>query len=62
MVNNKWINHVKNYADENNLSYACALSQPNVKTNYEKVKRNQKTTSKRKVRNNEISKYRIFKK
>ena len=37
MVNNKWINHVKNYAHENNLSYACALSQPNVKTNYEKV-------------------------
>ena len=37
MVNNKWINHVKNYANENNLSYACALSQPNVKTNYEKV-------------------------
>ena len=37
MGNNKWINHVKNYANENNLSYACALSQPNVKTNYEKV-------------------------
>jgi len=37
MGNNKWIDHVKNYAHENNLSYACALSQPNVKTNYEKV-------------------------
>jgi len=37
MGNNKWINHVKNCANENNLSYACALSQPNVKTNYEKV-------------------------
>ena len=37
MGNNKWINHVKNYAHENILTYACALSQPNVKTNYEKV-------------------------
>ena len=37
MGNNKWIDHVKKYAKENNLSYACALSQPNVKTNYEKV-------------------------
>ena len=37
MGNNKWIDHVKKYAHENNLSYACALSQPNVKTNYEKV-------------------------
>ena len=37
MGNNKWINHVKKYANENNLTYACALSNPNVKTNYEKV-------------------------
>ena len=37
MGNNKWINHVKNYANENNLSYACALSQPDIKNNYEKV-------------------------
>ena len=37
MGNNKWIDHVKKYAKENNLTYACALSHPNVKTNYEKV-------------------------
>jgi hypothetical protein len=40
MGNNKWINHVKKYANENNLTYACALSNPNVKTNYEKVIKN----------------------
>ena len=55
MGNNKWIDHVKNYADENNLSYACALSQPNVKTNYEKViKKTRKQQVKEKL---EIMKY-----
>ena len=36
---NSWINHVKKYAKENNLSYACALSQPDIKDGYEKVKK-----------------------
>ena len=55
MGNNKWINHVKNYANENNISYGCALSQPNVKTNYEKViKKTRKQQVKEKL---EIMKY-----
>jgi hypothetical protein len=37
MGNNKWIDHVKKYAKEHNLSYACALSQKDIKNNYEKV-------------------------
>ena len=39
MGNNKWIDHVKKYANEHNLSCACALSQPDIKNNYEKVVR-----------------------
>jgi len=36
---NSWITHVKEYAKKNNLSYACALSQPDIKNGYEKVKK-----------------------
>ena len=28
---NKWIEHVKQYAKDNNLSYGCSLSCPNLK-------------------------------
>ena len=34
MVNN-WIEHVRRYAVENNLSYACALSTPACKESYQ---------------------------
>ena len=36
-MGNKWIDHVRKYAKEHNLTYACALSQPDIKNNYEKV-------------------------
>ena len=55
MGNNKWINHVKNYANEHNLTYGCALSQPDIKNNYEKViKKTRKQQVKEKL---EIMKY-----
>lgn len=31
---NNWINWVKSYAQQHNLSYACALSQPDCKNSY----------------------------
>ena len=31
---NAWIQHVKKYATDNNLSYACALSTPNCRETY----------------------------
>lgn len=36
-MTNKWIEHVKKYASEKGISYACALSQPDIKDGYEKV-------------------------
>ena len=30
---NKWIEHVKEYAKKHNISYACALSHPDLKKN-----------------------------
>lgn len=39
---NKWIEHVKDYSKKNNMSYACALSDPDIKNNYEKVVRKSK--------------------
>jgi hypothetical protein len=32
---NPWITHVKNYAKENNISYACAISE--AKNSYKKI-------------------------
>ncbi len=37
MHNNKWINHVKEFAKKHNISYACALSHKDLKEGYEKV-------------------------
>jgi len=34
---NKWIEHVQNYAKKHNITYGCALSQPDIKDGYEKV-------------------------
>lgn len=31
---NKWVEYVRSYANQNNLSYACALSQPACKEGY----------------------------
>lgn len=33
-MTNSWIEHVKKYAKDNNISYACALSMPEVKKTY----------------------------
>ena len=35
-MSNAWIEHVKKYAKDNNLSYACALSTPDCKNTYNK--------------------------
>ena len=40
---NRWIEHIKKYAAENKVSYACALSDPNIKNTYTK---NEKTQTK----------------
>lgn len=32
---NAWIQHVRAFAEEHNLSYACALSNPNCKASYQ---------------------------
>ena len=34
---NKWIEHVKEFSKKHNISYACALSHPNLKNDYQKV-------------------------
>lgn len=39
---NKWIEFVKTEAKKNNLSYACALTNKNITSNYEKVKKKTK--------------------
>jgi len=31
---NKWVEHVKSYARKHNLSYGCAISEPNCKKSY----------------------------
>lgn len=36
-MSNKWVQHVKQFAKNNNISYACALTHPNIKDGYEKV-------------------------
>jgi hypothetical protein len=39
---NKWIDHVRQFAKENGLSYACALSTAECKASYNKVQKVQK--------------------
>lgn len=34
---NKWIEHVKEFSKKHNISYACALSHPDLKNDYQKV-------------------------
>ena len=48
---NKWIQHVRSYAKEHNVTYACALSQPNIKDGYEKViKKSKKQINEEKIK------------
>ena len=39
-IKNPWIQHVKNYAKEKNISYACAISE--AKTTYKKIDKDEK--------------------
>jgi hypothetical protein len=36
---NPWVEHVREYARKKNMTYFCALSQPDCKTSYQKPKR-----------------------
>ena len=45
-MTNKWIEHVKKYAKDNNLSYACALSNKDMVLSYVKI---DKKTKKQKM-------------
>jgi hypothetical protein len=36
---NPWVEHVRNYARDHNMTYFCALSQPECKTSYKKPAR-----------------------
>ena len=44
---NLWVEHIRQYAKDNNLSYACALSTPQCKNTY--IKTSSKSTSKKKT-------------
>jgi hypothetical protein len=39
-IKNPWISFVKKYAEENNISYACAI--PQAKTTYKKIDKDEK--------------------
>jgi hypothetical protein len=41
MSNNKWINHIKQFASENNISYRDALKHPDCKMSYHQNKQQQ---------------------
>ena len=48
---NKWIQHVRMYSKEHNVTYACALSQPDIKDGYEKViKKSKKQINEEKIK------------
>jgi len=51
---NKWIEHVKKFASDNNVAYACAISDPRCKSSYEKP------TKKDKIDNVSIKASKIF--
>ena len=36
-MTNPWVEHIKKYAKDNNLSYGCALSTPECKNTYKKA-------------------------
>jgi len=37
MPENKWVEHVRKFAKDNNISYACAVSDPACKASYTKT-------------------------
>ena len=41
---NAWVEHIKKYAKDNNVSYGCALSMPDCKASYQKTKESKPTT------------------
>ena len=47
-MTNLWIEHIKKYAKDNNLSYGCALSNPECKNSYVKGSSTPKTKIKKK--------------
>jgi hypothetical protein len=42
---NQWVTFVKDYAKKHNLSYGCAISKPECKSDYQKMKNNKKIES-----------------
>ena len=48
-----WINHIKKFASENNLSYACALSNPKCSETYKQKKQNNDNNEKKRRDENE---------
>ena len=40
---NKWIEHVKKFSRENNMSYGCAISDPRCKSSYKQPETKQPT-------------------
>jgi hypothetical protein len=42
---NQWVTFVKEYAKKHNLSYGCAISKPECKSDYQKMKNNKKIES-----------------
>lgn len=36
-MKNKWVEHVQTFAQDNNMTYGCALNDPNITKNYTKV-------------------------
>ena len=43
---NAWVEHIKKYAKENNLSYSCAMTMPDCKNSYKKTKESKTKESK----------------
>jgi hypothetical protein len=44
-----WIQHIKDFAAKNNLSYGCAMSDPQCKATYVSVKKPTKTALKKQL-------------
>ena len=43
-MTNPWIEHVRNFAKKNNMTYSCALSDKNISNGYEKKTKPSKTS------------------
>jgi hypothetical protein len=48
---NAWVEHIKKYAKDNNVSYGCALSMPDCKESYKNKK---KRTKNKRIKNKRI--------